>query len=183
MAAPTIPATVIEPIERAVASDRATSLAGVLARLGTGAFADDRFFAPPHPARYTRFPLWRDPQGRFAIVCMTWLPGQGTPIHDHRGRWGAELVVRGAMHETSYGAVERRSDGATRLAPGLETTVRAGEIGIVVPTVDVHALRNTGPEVARTVHVYSTLRDACTTFVPGGDGWWVGAAVELQYDD
>ena len=94
---------IIEPIARAVAMDRATTLATVLAALGqSGAFAEPALFAPPADGHYTRGRIWTDPDGRFTVVGMTWLPGQGTPVHDHAGRWGAELVVRGTMHETSY---------------------------------------------------------------------------------
>jgi len=173
----------IEPIARAIATDRATALAATLANLGaSGAFADEHFFAEPGASRYSRARLWADPAGRFAVVCMTWLPGQGTPVHDHAGRWGAELVVHGSMRETSYRLAERDAGGRARLVLERETRIAAAQIGVVLPTVDVHQLHNDGPEIARTVHVYSSLVDACTTFTPGGDGWWTLAPVSLTYD-
>jgi predicted metal-dependent enzyme (double-stranded beta helix superfamily) len=174
---------IVEPIARAVESDRVSALARVLARFGaTGAFADETLFAPPSDARYSRYPLWRDPKGRFAIVCMTWLPGQGTPVHDHAGRWGAELVVRGAMCETSYKVVERAQDGRSRLEHAAETAMKPSDISVVLPTVDVHAFHNVGSVVAHTVHVYSSLNDACTTFTPNDAEWWTPGRVELRYD-
>jgi predicted metal-dependent enzyme (double-stranded beta helix superfamily) len=176
-------AAIIEPIARAVATDRATTLATVLARLGaSGAFADPSLFAPPAQARYTRGRLWTDPHGRFTVVGMTWLPGQGTPVHDHAGRWGGELVVHGTMRETSYRLGERDPAGRARLVVERESRIDATQIGVILPTVDIHAFVNAGPDVAHTVHVYSTLVDACTTFSPDGDGWWMPSPVSLAYD-
>jgi predicted metal-dependent enzyme (double-stranded beta helix superfamily) len=174
---------IVEPIARAVATDRATTLAAVLSSLGrTGAFADERLFAPPSERRYARGRLWADPDGRFTIVGMTWLPGQGTPVHDHAGRWGAELNVRGTMFETSYRLGARNADGRTQLVAERRSRIDARQIGVILPSVDVHEFSNVGSTVAHTVHVYSTLADACTTFTPDGDGWWTPAPVELACD-
>jgi len=174
---------IIETIARAVATDRATTLAATLADLGaSGAFDNVSLFAAPGESRYSRARLWADPAGHFAVVCMTWLPGQGSAVHDHAGRWGAELVVHGTMRETSYRLSERDARGRVRLVRERETPLHAAQIGVVLPTVDIHELRNDGPELAHTVHVYSSLVDACTMFTPGGDGWWTLAPVSLTYD-
>jgi len=177
-----LPAAIVERIARAVASDRAASLATVLAGLGTdGAFEDDRLFAPPDPLQYSRYPLWRDPAGRFAVISMTWLPGQGTSVHDHAGRWGAELVVSGAMRETAYAIGIRGGDGRLQLDAAAPAMARPRDVGIIVPSVDIHAFHNAGACVARTVHVYSTVHDVCTTFAPADDGWW--KAERIVFDD
>jgi predicted metal-dependent enzyme (double-stranded beta helix superfamily) len=178
-----LPAGVVERLARAVASDRAGSVAHALAVLGKrGAFDEHALYAAPDAARYSRRSLWRDPAGRFAVVSMTWLPGQGTPVHDHAGRWGAELVVSGVMRETTYRIVARGDDGRLRLDAAAPVTVGAREVGAIVPTVDVHAFHNAGSRIARTVHVYSTLRDACTIFAAGDDGWWSARRIDLTTD-
>jgi len=174
---------IIEPLARAMATDRATTLAAVLSSLGkSNAFADETLFAPPSASRYSRGRLWADPDGRFTVVGMTWLPGQGTPVHDHAGRWGAELVVRGTMLETSYRLGERDGSGRARLVVEHANRIDATHVGVILPSVDIHEFVNVGSGVAHTVHVYSTLVDACTTFTQDGDGWWTPAPVALAYD-
>jgi predicted metal-dependent enzyme (double-stranded beta helix superfamily) len=176
-------AAIVDPLTRAMETDRATTLAAVLSSLGkSNAFADESLFAPPSASRYSRGRLWADPAGRFTIVSMTWLPGQGTAVHDHAGRWGAELVVRGTMLETSYRLGERDGAGRARLVVEHEKPIDATQVGVILPNVDIHEVTNVGTGVAHTVHVYSTLVDACTTFTPDGDGWWTPAAVALAYD-
>src|SRR5690606_32955581 len=36
---------------------------------------------------YARREVYRSPDLGYSVIAMTWGPGQGTPIHDHCGRW------------------------------------------------------------------------------------------------
>ena len=172
----------IEEIEAAIASDRVTELAAVLARLGrTGAFADPNLFAKPVDEHYARRLIWRHPQGRFVVVGMTWAPGQGTLLHDHSGLWGGELVVGGAIREQTYVLLESEG-GRHRFAASTTSVATSGAVGVVAPPFEYHRIENAGDDVAHTVHVYAgdLVRSRC--FKKLEDGWYESADVQLRYD-
>lgn len=93
---------------------------------------------------------------------LSWLPGQGTPLHDHGASAGAFLVVRGALTE--------RVVAARRYRPVRESTAqptggRARRFG----PHHVHQVTNTGDEPAVSVHVYAPrLTEMGTYAVRGG---------------
>jgi hypothetical protein len=81
------------------------------------------------------------------VWLLSWLPEQGTPLHDHGTSAGAFTVVRGAL---------------------TERVVAAGRSGVQETTADltvgrvrhfgphyVHQVSNTAPEPAISVHVYT----------------------------
>src|SRR5690606_6975715 len=41
---------------------------------------------------YARRELYRSERFGYSVIAMTWGPRQGTPIHDHAGRWCVEGV-------------------------------------------------------------------------------------------
>src|SRR2546427_163104 len=54
------------------------------------------------PDCYARHLLFKDPQGRFAVVVMVWGRAQKTPVHDHGGVWCVEGVYQGRIRVTRY---------------------------------------------------------------------------------
>jgi predicted metal-dependent enzyme (double-stranded beta helix superfamily) len=173
----------IRGIGRAIKDDRATGLAYALARLHEdGAFEDPGLFAPPLAERYARRLIWEDPDGRFVVVGMSWGPDQSSPLHDHDGLWGSEIVVAGTMLETTYRARERDAGGRMRLAPERERELRDGDVGVLVPPFEYHACANVGTTVARTVHVYGGAFSKAHVFAPAADGWYDPSLHALGYD-
>ena len=168
-------------VVRAFASGDAAALVETLAALGAAGCFGQELFPAPNPVRYSRSRLWTDPDGRFTVACMTWLPGQGTPVHDHAGRWGAELVVRGVMLETGYRIDGGTADGRVRLAVARTAILHPAEAGAIIPAADIHAQQNVSNDVAHTVHVYSSLADVCTKFTAAGDEWGTPARVAFTY--
>lgn len=105
--------------------------------------------ARPNPEQYCQNLLYCDPEERFCVVSFVWLPGQVTPIHDHRV-WGVIGVLRGAERNERF---SRRANG------GLETLdvdlLRPGDIEVVSPRLgDIHRVSNDGTETAVSIHVY-----------------------------
>lgn len=173
---------VIAPIARAVRDDRVTVLAGVLAGLcERGAFTD-ALFLPEHTGHYARKLIWRDPDERFVVVAMTWAPGQTSPLHDHAGLWGAEVVVGGEMVETTFALTGRGEDGRFRFTQGMRRVAEPGSVGVLVPPLEYHDYGNHGTAVARTVHVYGGDLTSSQAFTEDADGWWRARRVELRYD-
>lgn len=76
---------------------------------------------------------------------LTWLPGQGTPWHDHGGSAGAFVVLQGVLVEgTAVHGVVR----------GPRRVHRQGVAHAFGPD-HVHRVTNEGPDPAASLHVYS----------------------------
>ncbi|MFG3558472.1 cysteine dioxygenase [Micromonospora sp. NPDC047557] len=76
------------------------------------------------------------------VWALSWLPGQGTDLHDHGGSAGAFRVVAGALTEETVSRAALRP----RLLP-------AGAARRFGPR-HVHRVTNRGPVPAVSVHVY-----------------------------
>jgi len=96
------------------------------------------------------------------VWLISWLPSQGTELHDHGASSAAFTVVAGTLTEI------RPDDG--RLVP---QEFRAGRTQTVDPG-DLHDVLNAGTEPAVSIHAYSSpltrmtywARDAEGTLVP-----------------
>jgi mannose-6-phosphate isomerase-like protein (cupin superfamily) len=78
------------------------------------------------------------------VWLMSWLPGQGTGLHDHGAASGAFTIVSGELteHVAHRGTTLRVGIGQTRVfGPGY-----------------VHDVRNEGPDPAVSIHVYRAAR-------------------------
>jgi len=105
--------------------------------------------AVAHPDHYQQYLLYLDAQSRFSVVSFVWGPGQQTPIHDHT-IWGVVGQLRGAETSMNYTRDlhgELRHTGTDVLHPG-EVVAFSPGLG------DIHQVRNTGQDVAISIHVY-----------------------------
>ena len=89
---------------------------------------------------------------------LSWVPGQGTALHDHGPSAGAFAVAQGALTERVVGAGRggRRPHEVT------------GELGVgrvrYFGPHYVHQVRNVGTEAAVSVHVYSPRLSVMNTY-------------------
>lgn len=90
--------------------------------------------------------IYRDQ--RVDVWLISWLPSQGTQLHDHGGSSGSFTVLSGELSEAVYvrsgpraGALRERTHGAGR-SIGFDSTY-------------VHDVRNTSDRPAVSVHAYS----------------------------
>lgn len=90
--------------------------------------------------------IYRDP--RIDIWLLSWLPEQGTELHDHGGSAGAFTVIRGVLNEVVF----QRTQGDSGTLAGIDRS--AGE-SVGFGSGYVHDVRNLGPEPAVSVHAYS----------------------------
>ena len=100
--------------------------------------------------RYSRNLLAHGPQ--FYALVMCWLPGQASPIHDHRDAACGVRVIEGTATETTY---RRQGD---RLIEDSVTTLVAGEVCGSFDD-DIHEIRNNSDSNLVTLHVYSPYLD------------------------
>lgn len=143
-------------------------------------FLEPRFLEP-HPERYARRLVHRDPRNRYTVLAMVWNERQGTPLHDHAGIWCVEVVYRGRIRVTSYdvmgGDPER---DLVRFQQASVVHAGVGEAGALIPPFEYHVLENAGEGPAVTLHVYGGELDHCHVFEPV-DGGWLRRYRELTY--
>lgn len=169
----------------AAAPDDAGRCRGVKKVLEETLLADTEFLEPrflePHPERYARRLLHRDPQNRYTVIAMVWNVGQGTPLHDHAGIWCVEVVYQGRIRVTSYNAMG--GDPERDLVQFRQEKVihaGVGEAGALIPPFEYHVLENADTRPAVTIHVYGGELDHCHIFEQV-DGGWLRKYRELTY--
>ncbi len=87
------------------------------------------------------------------VWLLTWLPGQGTDLHDHGGSAGAFTVVSGTVEEQIVGI-----DGS--LTKGSYSEHEGHAFG----PHHVHRIVNTGQRPAVTVHAYGPALRTMTRY-------------------
>lgn len=123
------------------------------------------------PARWRPLAEFRPGQRWYSLLertaaaevwLLTWLPGQGTDLHDHGPASGAFAVAAGALTER---VVSGRPGGVVETSRDLV----AGRTRAFGPHY-VHEVRNTGAEPAVSVHVYAPGLTAMTRYAVTGGG-------------
>jgi Cysteine dioxygenase type I len=87
------------------------------------------------------------------VWLLTWLPGQGTDLHDHGGSAGAFTVVTGKIEEDTVGV-----DGS------LTRAGYAAHEGHAFGPHHVHRIVNTSGRPAVTVHAYGPALRTMTRY-------------------
>ena len=99
----------------------------------------------------------------FQALLISWPPGYQTPLHDHDGLWGIELVLDGALAVNEYRASHR--DGATRLTTERSLLLGIGDAAAFAGIDYVHSCRNLSADRrALSLHVYGGALAQYTTF-------------------
>ncbi len=97
------------------------------------------------------------------VWLLTWLPGQGTDLHDHGGSAGAFTVRSGALTEDTVAA---GPDGAPRV-----TARELGEgAGRRFGTRHIHRITNRSNRPAVSIHVYGPALTTMTRYRIGAAG-------------
>ena len=99
------------------------------------------------PHRYRTHLLHVPRDGAYSLVAAVWRPGQRTAVHDHIA-WCVVGVHRGEEHEVRYRLVD------DHLVEDGHTAGPCGEVTVLTPPGDVHAVVNDGSVVAVSLHVY-----------------------------
>lgn len=143
-------------------------------------------FLEPHPERYARRLLHRDPATGWTAVVMVWGPSQRTALHDHAGIWCVEGVVDGELEVHRYERLDLGCDNEGepcrfRECECLRTGI--GSSGALIPPHEYHILGNPNSSGrAVTLHIYGSEMDHCSIFEALGDGTYVRRERQLSYD-
>lgn len=137
----------------------------------------------PVDDHYARRELHASREHGYAVIAMTWAPGQGTMIHDHCGMWCVEGVWRGRLEITQYELAEQ-DDPRYRFVPVGTIEARTGSAGSLIPPHEYHTICNADPAgIAVSVHVYQGPLESCACFCPQEDGWFVRESTQLAIDE
>ena len=150
----------------ATATNEAEAGEGVAAVLRQHIHRDDLLDPEHHegdPEAYRQHIVHVEDDGAFSIVCLVWLPGQVTPIHDHVS-WCVVGVHQGEEAEERF----RVEDD--HLVPAGNDTNPQGTVVWLSPPGDIHRVRNAGPAKAIPIPVY------------GADISVLGSSIRRTYD-
>ena len=131
--------------------------------------ADDRWlderFRVASQDHYTRHLLHKDPNNRFVVLSLVWLPGQATPIHDH-SCWGVMGLVENSLEENCYSRLDdgSRADFA-ELQQSRGTDVGKGSVAYLLPPYEeIHRIGNVSGKPTVSLHVYGRDLDEVNVF-------------------
>ena len=97
--------------------------------------------------------LHEEPDHSLAVFAASWLPGRGTPPHDH-GVWGIVVGVDGPEKNVFWERTDDRSRaGHAELRKVGEKVFDRGEI-IAMPSGTIHSVSNESVQVTLSLHVY-----------------------------
>jgi predicted metal-dependent enzyme (double-stranded beta helix superfamily) len=117
------------------------------------------------PSGIVRRELYRSPEHGYQIIAITWLPGQGSSVHDHGQTWGVEAVLRGRLDVLDY-RVRGRHRALSELHPADQHPLVDGAVIGLLPPHDLHSCRNADArETAVSLHVYGQPLDSIKRYV------------------
>ena len=97
----------------------------------------------------------------YEVWLLTWLPGQGTDLHDHGGSSGAFQVLSGSLTEDT-------------VTPGTPARITARELGEGAGrrfgTRHIHRITNRSTRPAISIHVYGPALTTMTRYRIGAGG-------------
>jgi hypothetical protein len=97
----------------------------------------------------------------YEVWLLTWLPGQGTDLHDHGGSAGAFQVLSGSLTEDT-------------VIPGNPARITARELGEGAGrrfgTRHIHRITNRSSRPSISIHVYGPALTTMTRYRIGADG-------------
>ncbi len=88
-----------------------------------------------------------------AVAVLSWLPGRGTPPHDH-GTWGLVVGVEGDEVNEFWKRVDDGSQaGHAELQKLSEKVFAPGQTLLLTPNI-IHSVRNDSDEISVSLHIY-----------------------------
>jgi predicted metal-dependent enzyme (double-stranded beta helix superfamily) len=97
--------------------------------------------------------LHEEPDHTLAVFAASWLPGRGTPPHDH-GTWGIVVGVDGPETNVFWARTDDGSrPGYAELRRVGEKVFQPGEV-LAMPAGTIHSVSNESERITVSLHVY-----------------------------
>lgn len=120
---------------------------------GSGTWRDPHLYEVNQEQGFGVHLLHEEHDHTLAIFAISWLPGRGTPPHDH-GVWGIVVGVDGSEKNVFWERTDDRSrPGYAELRKIGEKSFAAGEV-VAMPTGTIHNVSNESGQVTLSLHVY-----------------------------
>ncbi len=88
-----------------------------------------------------------------AVILVNWLPGRGTPPHDH-GTWAVVVGIEGAERNVRYKRLDDRSNpDYAELAVKEDFAANEGEL-VCIKTGGIHKVTNETGRMTLSLHTY-----------------------------
>lgn len=128
----------------------------------------DSFFAHTQTPRYRRQLIAAAPDGGYTMLLIAWPPGYVTPLHDHAGLWGIELVLDGALQVDEFYSDGDPSEPALQAQRSL--LLGCGDAAVFTDPAYVHRCRNlSATQPALSLHVYGGVLHEYQSFTEVSD--------------
>jgi len=136
----------------------------------TGCPTATDILAPSAPQVYMRIPLVPAQAAPYSVLLIAWPAGHESPVHDHDGLWGIELVLDGALEVESFSLAIR--DKPHLVSRG-STVLGLGDSAAISDADFAHRCRNlSARQPALSLHVYGGELDAFKAFAQDVRGDW-----------
>jgi predicted metal-dependent enzyme (double-stranded beta helix superfamily) len=97
--------------------------------------------------------LHEEPDHTLAVFAASWLPGRGTPPHDH-GTWAIVVGVDGPEKNVFWARVDDGSrPGYAELRQIEEKALHPGEV-LAMPAGTIHSVHNVSAQTTLSLHAY-----------------------------
>jgi predicted metal-dependent enzyme (double-stranded beta helix superfamily) len=97
--------------------------------------------------------LHEEPDHSLAVSAINWLPGRGTPPHDH-GTWAVVAGIEGTERNVRYWRVDDgKRAGHAELEVKKEFDAAPGEL-VCIRSGDIHKVTNETDALALSLHTY-----------------------------
>lgn len=114
-------------------------------------------------AAYLRIPLSNHGSRHYEALLILWPPSHATPIHDHAGLWGLELVLDGALEVEAFSLSLQQP--APQLVPRDHAMLGIGDHAAFSGADYAHRCRNLSTQKpALSLHIYGGALDAYRSF-------------------
>lgn len=153
-------------------------LAGALAEAAYWSAAPHARDVAGQATPYRRIPLAGHPARGYEALLILWPPGHATPIHDHAGLWGLELVLDGVLEVEAFSLALQP---VPRLAARDCTVLGIGDHAAFSGADYAHRCRNlSAQQPALSLHIYGGALDAYRSFHRQDAGDWVSVEHRAQ---
>ena len=120
---------------------------------GSGTWRDPHYYEVNPEQGFSVHLLHEELDHSLAVFAASWLPGRGTPPHDH-GAWAIVVGVDGPETNVFWERADDRSrPGHAELRKIGEKIFRTGDV-IAMPTGTIHSVSNDSDQVTLSLHVY-----------------------------
>ena len=116
----------------------------------------------------------------YQALLIAWPPAYQTPLHDHEGLWGVELVLDGVLAVDEYA---KSDTGTTRLTPQRSLVLGISDAAAFSGHDYVHACRNLSADrTTLSLHIYGGVLSQYTAYVEDGSGRYRSARCSARID-